>query len=73
MGQNSRNHVAVRDGKYWTSAGVTAGTDMALAIVLKLFGKDYTQAVMLDLEYDPEPPASDSTTSAKVKGMMQEM
>ncbi len=46
----------VRDGKYWTSAGVTAGMDMALAIVLDLFGEKYTQAVMLDLEYSPQPP-----------------
>ncbi|UZR28877.1 DJ-1/PfpI family protein [Methylococcus mesophilus] len=47
----------VQDGKYITSAGVTAGADMALYLVNKLFGvKDYTQAVMLDLEYDPKPP-----------------
>ncbi|MDD1649679.1 MAG: DJ-1/PfpI family protein [Methylococcaceae bacterium] len=47
----------VQDGKYITAAGVTAGTDMALYLVNKLFGvKDYTQAVMLDLEYDPKPP-----------------
>lgn len=45
-----------RDGKYWTSAGVTAGLDMSLALVNHLFGKEYTQAVMLDLEYDPQPP-----------------
>ena len=52
----------VQDGKIWTSAGVTAGIDMALAMVQYLFrndmtnGKDFTQAVMLDLEYDPNPP-----------------
>jgi transcriptional regulator GlxA family with amidase domain len=51
----------VRDGKYWTSAGVTAGMDMALALVNHLFGKDYTQAVMLDLEYDPQPPIRGGT------------
>ncbi len=45
-----------QDGKYWTSAGVTAGMDMSLAIMAELTGKDYTQAVMLDMEYDPEPP-----------------
>ncbi|MEQ1560137.1 MAG: DJ-1/PfpI family protein [Methyloglobulus sp.] len=44
------------DGKYWTSAGVTGGVDMALALVNHLFGKQYTQAVMLDMEYDPKPP-----------------
>ncbi len=45
-----------QDGKYWTSAGVTAGMDMALAIMAELTGEDYTQAVMLDMEYDPQPP-----------------
>ncbi len=48
----------VKDGKYWTSAGVTAGMDMALAIVTKVLGTEFTQAVMLDLEYDPQPPIS---------------
>jgi len=52
----------VFDGKLVTANGVTAGIDMALAIVKKVFshdlnnGKDYTQAVMLDLQYDPNPP-----------------
>lgn len=52
----------VFDGKIITAAGVTAGIDMALAIVKKVFshdttnGEDYTQAVMLDLQYDPAPP-----------------
>lgn len=51
----------VKDGKYWTSAGVTAGLDMSLALVNHLFGKEYTQAVMLDLEYDPKPPIQGGT------------
>ena len=52
----------VFDGKIVTSAGVTAGIDMALAIVQRLYshdgngGKDFTQAVMLDLQYDPHAP-----------------
>ncbi|WP_299210322.1 DJ-1/PfpI family protein [uncultured Dokdonia sp.] len=45
-----------QDGKYWTSAGVTAGMDMSLAILAELTGEDYAQAVMLDMEYDPAPP-----------------
>ncbi len=54
----------VQDGKIWTAAGVTAGIDMALAMVKELYkgdmtnGKDFTQAVMLDLQYDPKPPTS---------------
>lgn len=46
----------VQDGKYWTSAGVTAGMDMSLAILHDLWGERYTQAIMLDMEYDPAPP-----------------
>lgn len=54
----------VQDGKIWTAAGVTAGIDMALAMVKELYkndmtnGKDFTQAVMLDLQYDPKPPVT---------------
>lgn len=46
----------VKSGKYWTSAGVTAGMDMSLALVNEITGEKYTKAVMLDLEYDPQPP-----------------
>lgn len=46
----------VQDGKYWTSAGVTAGMDMSLAILRDIWGDRYTQAIMLDMEYDPAPP-----------------
>ena len=66
----------VIDGKYITSAGVTAGFDMALKIVLKLFGKAYTQAVMLDLEYDPAPPIEGGSvlnTRPDVFAAMREM
>ncbi len=50
------------DGKIITAAGVTAGIDMALALVKTVYkndlnnGKDFTQAVMLDIQYDPAPP-----------------
>jgi putative intracellular protease/amidase len=72
-GAKYQNRRWVQDGKYWTSAGVTAGTDMALAIVLKLYGKDYTQAVMQDLEYAPHPPISLSTIKPKTKAIMEYM
>ncbi|MFN8355185.1 MAG: DJ-1/PfpI family protein [Spirosomataceae bacterium] len=66
----------VRDGKYWTSAGVTAGMDMALGIMNELMGEKYTKGVMLDLEYDPKPPynaGSVSKTDKIVADMMLEM
>jgi len=51
----------VHDGKYWTSAGVTAGLDMSLAILNDNWGEKFTQGVMLDTEYDPAPPISGGT------------
>jgi putative intracellular protease/amidase len=64
------------DGKYWTSAGVTAGMDMSLAILNDNWGKKYTQGVMLDMEYDPAPPIEGGTpekTSWLVEWMMNTM
>ena len=55
-GANFKEERYVHDGKYWTSAGVSAGIDMSLAIIDDLLGRKYTEAVMLDLEYDPKPP-----------------
>ncbi len=46
----------VHDGKYWTSAGITAGMDMSLALLNEIAGEQYTKATMLNLEYDPQPP-----------------
>jgi putative intracellular protease/amidase len=44
------------DGKYATSAGVTAGMDMALTLAGKIAGEQVAQAIQLGIEYDPEPP-----------------
>jgi putative intracellular protease/amidase len=46
----------VFDGKYATSAGVTAGLDMALSLAAQIAGVQVAQAIQLGLEYDPEPP-----------------
>jgi putative intracellular protease/amidase len=65
-----------QDGKYWTSAGVTAGMDMALAIMNDNYGPRYTQAVMLDMEYDPAPPiegGSPEKTNWAVEWIMESM
>lgn len=45
----------VRDGKYITSAGVSAGIDMAFMLCDELVGEDYTRAIQLVLEYEPKP------------------
>lgn len=70
------NERYTRDGKYWTSAGVTAGMDMSLAILNDNWGEKYTQGVMLDMEYDPAPPISGGTpekTGRLVAWMMKAM
>lgn len=63
----------VRDGKYWTAAGVTAGMDMALAMLEDLRGFDYAQAVMLDMEYDPAPPILGGSPEKTRPGVTQMM
>ena len=69
----------VFDGKLVTSAGVTAGIDMSLAIIQKLYandlnkGKDFTQAVMLDLQYDPKPPIAGGTPTKTTKSVFEGM
>ncbi|MDX2061468.1 MAG: DJ-1/PfpI family protein [Bacteroidia bacterium] len=64
------------DGKYWTSAGVTAGMDMSLALLAQLWSLPYAQGVMLDMEYDPSPPFVGGTpekTPPAVFQLMQTM
>jgi transcriptional regulator GlxA family with amidase domain len=46
----------VRDGKYVTAAGVSAGIDMALTLAGILSGDRTAQAIQLGIEYDPQPP-----------------
>lgn len=66
----------IRSGKYWTSAGVTAGMDMALALVNDIAGEKYTRAAMLDLEYAPEPPfkgGTEATTAPRTTAWYRAM
>jgi transcriptional regulator GlxA family with amidase domain len=46
----------VRDGNLVTSAGVSAGVDMALWIVGQLHGPDHARNVQRYMQYDPAPP-----------------
>src|SRR5829696_1401054 len=46
----------VEDGKFITSAGVSAGIDMALALVARLTDEPTARRVQLAIEYDPHPP-----------------
>ena len=46
----------VDDGDVITSAGVSAGIDMALHLVARLVGADRARAIRRDVQYDPQPP-----------------
>lgn len=46
----------VRDGKYATAAGVSAGIDLALALAIELAGVEVASAIQLGIEYGPAPP-----------------
>ena len=46
----------VEDGKFITSAGVSAGIDMGLELAARLTDEASARQVQLWLDYDPEPP-----------------
>jgi putative intracellular protease/amidase len=46
----------VFDGKIVTAAGVSSGIDMGLRLIAAIHGDEVAQAVLLGIEYDPQPP-----------------
>lgn len=52
------NRRYVRDGNVVTSAGVSAGIDMALWLVGQIHSPDFARGVQRFMEYDPAPPYS---------------
>ncbi|HXW60370.1 MAG TPA: DJ-1/PfpI family protein, partial [Myxococcota bacterium] len=50
------NRRVMVDGKIITSAGVSAGIDMALTFASLICGEEITKAIQLSMEYDPKPP-----------------
>ena len=57
---------SVEDGKFISSAGVTAGIDMALHLAAKLTDEETARRVQRSLGYDPRPPTVAWTTSTSV-------
>jgi len=49
----------VDDGDVVTSAGVSAGIDMALHLIARLESPDVARAVSRAIQYDPDPPLGD--------------
>jgi transcriptional regulator GlxA family with amidase domain len=61
----------VRDGKYASSAGVSAGIDLALALCIELAGQRVAEAIQLSIEYDPAPPL-DAGNAARAPARLRE-
>lgn len=59
----------VEHGKYFTSSGISAGTDMALALIAKLFGKEQALKIAQNAEYEwNDDPHHDPF--AKINGLV---
>lgn len=56
LGAEYRHERWVHDGRFLTSAGVSAGIDMALYLVATLTDEATARRVQLALDYDPQPP-----------------
>jgi cyclohexyl-isocyanide hydratase len=54
----------VADGKVITSAGVSAGIDMALSLAARIGGEDEAARIALTIEYDPAPPVRGSADAS---------
>jgi len=62
--------IYVRDGNVWTSAGVTAGMDMALALVEEDHGRDVALAIARRFVLFLRRPASQSQFSAPLQAQV---
>jgi transcriptional regulator GlxA family with amidase domain len=60
--------IYIRDGDVWTSAGVTAGMDLALALVEEDFGRDVALTVARGLVLFLKRPGSQAQFSAQLAG-----
>jgi transcriptional regulator GlxA family with amidase domain len=69
----TEERVVVR-GKVVTGAGVSAGIDMALRLVVEMSGVEVAQAIQLGIEYDPQPPVdagSPSKAPAAIRALVE--
>jgi transcriptional regulator GlxA family with amidase domain len=61
----------VEHGKIITAAGVSAGIDMALHLINRLYDEDIAQAVQLGIEYDPQPPFDSGSPDKAPKAIVE--
>lgn len=66
------DRIFVRDGNVWTSAGVTAGIDLALAMVEEDVGRDVALAIARRLVVFLKRPGGQSQFSAQLAGQLAE-
>ncbi len=64
LGAHPAEERVVERGKVITAAGVSAGIDMGLTLVARMFDEETAKAIQLAIEYDPQPPF-DSGSPAK--------
>jgi cyclohexyl-isocyanide hydratase len=62
----------VRDGHYLFAAGVTAGIDGALRLVLDLRGQAAAERIQLDIANAPEPPFDSGTPETAPSDVLSE-
>ncbi len=64
------NAIFLRDGTFWTSAGVTAAIDLALAFVEEDFGRDIALRVARDMVMYLKRPGGQAQFSTMLTGQM---
>jgi transcriptional regulator GlxA family with amidase domain len=61
----------VRDGKYVTGAGVSAGIDMALTLAALEHDEMTAKCIQLAIEYDPQPPFDSGSPASAPKEVVE--
>ncbi len=61
----------VRSGKIVTAAGVSAGIDLALELVIELCDRRQAESIQLLIEYDPQPPVDTGHPSKAPEDLLQ--
>jgi transcriptional regulator GlxA family with amidase domain len=64
------DRIHVRDGRFWSSAGVTAGMDLALALVEEDLGREVALTVARRLVLFLQRPGGQSQFSAQLAGQL---
>jgi len=69
--QSRKNERIVKSGKIITSAGVSAGIDLAFEVIKDVYGQERAEVIQLLIEYDPMPPVDSGHPSKATKEVYQ--